>query len=344
VERITGQQKYITWAVIAATAIGLTVIAVRIIRSGSLRTLLRPVSLAGAVLREDSDPRKQTPLADVHVTAFDGSILAEGRSDSAGLFAMSIRQRVYTSRLITLKFEHPGYETFETTVKTPADRLYIIRMQPLVREPVQTGDNATTAAKITRIKDVRVRYLFKDQTTISVGTLAKQFESPNTGDVPCRNRRPCSPDGKWRAAQNSLSLDAEEGNQFQNIRVSCIAGPCPFTRVEPDDLSRPARKIKITVLNWSDTASFLVEADVTRTMATDKIRYSYPFIVGQSMDFSLPSASEGLSIEANVDGEAIVFPLGPDLILPWATCSVETPATSNKIYRCQLKSGYEFQQ
>jgi hypothetical protein len=311
---------------------------------GTLNKLLAPVSLAGVVLRQDDDPREQIPLPNVKVTAVDGLITADGKSDPTGLFNLTIRPGVYSGRLITLKFEHPDYAPVETTVTAPADKLYVIRMQPLVRESGKKSEDGKTTAKIVHIKDARVRYLFKGQTTMSVGTYAKQVEVPNIGNMPCPKDQPCSPDGKWKAAANSLSLDAEEGNEFQNVRISCIAGPCPFTKVESDDLSRPARKIKIRVLNWSDTTDFLVEADVSRTMPANIIRYSYPFIVGQAMNFALPPGSEGPSIEANVDGQAIVFPLGPNLLLSWATCSVEIPAGGNKIYRCQLKPGYQLEQ
>src|SRR5206468_1897335 len=111
-----------------------------------------------------------------------------------------------------------------------------------------------------------------------------------------------------------------------------------------DDLSRPARTLKISVLNWSDPASFLVEAEVTRTMVTDMIRHSYPFLTGQTMSFALPAGAEGPSVEAELNGESIVFPLGPRLILSWAACSVEIAADRNQIYRCELKPGYGFPQ
>jgi hypothetical protein len=67
-------------------------------------------------------------------------------------------------------------------------------------------------------------------------------------------------------------------------------------------------------------------------------------MVGQTMNFALPPGSEGPSIEADLDGQYIVFPMGPDLILSWATCTMEVSKDGNKIYRCQLKPGYQFQE
>jgi hypothetical protein len=61
------------------------------------------------------------------------------------------------------------------------------------------------------------------------------------------------------------------------------------------------------------------------------------------MNFTLPAGSEGPSIEADLGGMEIVFPLGPALKLSWATCSA-TPAPDHTTqFRCQLKDGYEFQ-
>jgi ABC-type transport system substrate-binding protein len=108
-------------------------------------------------------------------------------------------------------------------------------------------------------------------------------------------------------------------------------------------LSVESRKKTISILNWSDTTSFVVEAEVIRVVITDSVRHSFPFIVGPSMTFALPIAAEGPSVEADENGQGIVYPLGPNLILSWATCSVEV-SDHNKIFRCTLKPGYEFPQ
>jgi hypothetical protein len=341
---MTRKGKSVTWIAIVVIAIGLAAIAVRVGGNGSLRHMLAPISLAGAVLRQDKDPRKQAPLSDADVTAVDGRVTVRGKSDSSGFFALTIHPQIYAGRQLALTFEHTGYKPLEITVPIPANRLCIVRMQALGAERGGKANSEKNPLKPIRIKDVRIRYVSKDRTTVSIGSLAKQFEVPNIGNVPCERHEACSPDGKWKAATNLVSLDAEDGNEFEDMRVSCIAGPCPFTRVEAGDLSRPARKIRIRLVNWSDTADFLVEADVSRTIFGDIIHHSYPFIVGQTMSFALPPGSEGLSIEADLDGQAIVFPLGPDLILTWATCGVETRTGGNKTYRCQLKPGYEFGQ
>jgi hypothetical protein len=147
---------------------------------------------------------------------------------------------------------------------------------------------------------------------------------------------------KWKAAIGSATLDAGPGKEFRNARLSCIAGPCPFTSIESDDFSKGGRTISASVRNWSDTTTFLLEADVFRSQVTDTIRQAYPVIIDQAMNFTLPASAEGPSIEAKIDGSAIVFPLGPTPVLSWANCSVRTTQDQARLYWCALKPGYRF--
>ena len=57
------------------------------------------------------------------------------------------------------------------------------------------------------------------------------------------------------------------------------------------------------------------------------------------MNFTLPATAQGPSIEAEVNGVAIVYPLGPSLKLSWANCSMELVPIGTKLYRCELKPG-----
>ena len=90
-----------------------------------------------------------------------------------------------------------------------------------------------------------------------------------------------------------MSLDAGEGQEFQNVRVSCIAGPCPFTKIESDGFSSGGRRIGVSVRAWSDTVTFLVEAEVVHTMLSDAIRQAYPSIFGRGHVFHLASHGPG---------------------------------------------------
>ena len=123
---------------------------------------------------------------------------------------------------------------------------------------------------------------------------------------------------------------------------TCIAGPCPFARIDSDGFSRPGRNISVSVRNWSDTTTFLFQAEVYRSVTTNLIRVSYPVIFGDALNFTLPPAAEGVSIQAELNGETIIFPLGPALILSWADCNARTNPDQTRVYRCELKPGYKW--
>lgn len=323
---------------IASVGVG---VAIRVAKKGVPR-INPPITLEGSVLKQDPDPSKRTPLPGVSVTASRGETEVVRQTDPTGYFNLAFSGGIESRADLALTFVKDGYKTIEMTPDHPGNQLYVIQMEPATPPVPPKTEHVQAPAKLTTIKDIRVRYSFKDESTISVGAIAKEFMAPNKGNIPCRNLQPCSPDGKWKATLTILPLDADPGNEFRNVRVSCIAGPCHFVKLDPPAIAN-ATKLKISVLNWSDTSAFLVEADVVRTMVTNIVRQSYPFTLGNTMNFALPPTSEGVSIEANVDGKLIIFPLGPTLNLSWADCNVDTSTGGDKTYRCQLKSEYQFQ-
>jgi hypothetical protein len=177
---------------------------------------------------------------------------------------------------------------------------------------------------------------------MNVGSAVKTFDVVNQGNIPCNGQRPCSPDGKWKAAIGSVSLDAGEHNEFRNARASCIAGPCPFSRIESDNFADHSRTLKVSVRNWSDTVTFLVEAEVFHPMISDLVRESYPVIFSPALNFTLPVSAQGVSIKAEMNGAPILYPLGPALYLSWADCNARTNPDQTRVYRCELKPGYRF--
>lgn len=294
----------------------------------------RPVILRGAVIAQDADPRKQLPIGGVQVSADE--LTASSKSDSSGFFALTLPKAIRRGRPILLHFRHPQYRSLDVNDYV-GNQLYIVHLVSLDNKP------ATANQPQVRLSNVRVRYTEKTQTELNVGSAVKTFEVPNTGNVPCRNQHPCSPDGKWKAALGSATLDAGVGNEFRAPRASCIAGPCPFTRVESNHMSKAGQILTLTVRDWSDTATFLLEAEVFRPMVTQREHWSYPAIFGEGMSFTLPSSAESVSMEADVDGQTVIFPLGPSLQLSWATCDASTNPDEGRIYRCTLKPGYRFQ-
>ncbi len=331
---MTGGRKFVIGAGLAIFA---TIVAGVVITS---RQPPGSTFLIGSVLEGGTDPRRQTPLADADVVATVGDTSegahAETKSDASGLFRLTLFPAVKPDDAVTLKVGHTGYQPWEITAPLK-DQIYIARLTPLHAEPTA----AVEAAEMT-VTDLRVRYSVKSSVTMNVGSFAQTFEMRGSGGVPCNGQAPCSPDGQWKAVSASVSYDAGDGNEFREVRVSCIAGPCPFTSIQHENFLNPGRTVKISTLDWSDTTTFLVEAEVTRTQVNDAIRYSIPVVFGHGMDFTLPGTAEGPSIEAELNGSEIVFPLGPDLFLSWAVCTLKTDKDGSKLYRCELKPGYRF--
>jgi hypothetical protein len=305
---------------------------------GAILTLVlwysrQPVVLRGAVLQEDLDPNKQLPLADVQITATNRLGSVNSKSNPSGFFRLTLPKGLRRRQPVLLQFRRSGYQPLDLD-DFIGDKLYIARMVPVHED--------TNAESGSVVSNARIRYSVKTTTEANIGNAVKTFQVANVGNKPC-DQPPCSPGtGKWKAAIGSLSLDAGEGNEFRNPRVSCIAGPCPFTRIELAALSQDRRYFNVSVRNWSDTTTFLLEAEVLHRMTSDMVRESYPVIFGRALNFSLPAEAEGPSIEAEIDREAIVFPLGPDLFLRWADCHSEVDKGQSRTYRCELKPGYRF--
>jgi len=302
------------------------------------RELRGPATITGAVTVMDADPRKQLPIADVQITALNNLAFAPTKSDSAGYFRLTLRKTVLRRQVVKLEFRHPKYQPLDMD-GVPNGQLYLARLVPLQKAATDTSNRAAIV-----VSNIRVRYSIKALRTMNVGSAVKTFEVENVANVPCKGQPPCSPDGKWKAAVGSTELDAGVGNEFQNARVSCIAGPCPFTRIESERFSRSTQKITAVARNWSDTTTFLVEAEVVHVMQSQIDHQSYPVVFGPAFNFTLPANAEGVTLEADIAGETIIFPLGPDLFLSWASCTLGVNRDQTNIYRCQLKAGYRFPQ
>jgi hypothetical protein len=334
-------RKKVVWTIIAVAAAVILGLLLRAHRVRSISVRLS-VPIEGAVIQRDADTNKELPIANVVITATDGVKTATTRSEASGYFKLVLQRGVLSGNPVFVSFRHPSYEPLDLNVQTerlnPQDELYIAAMVPIAKNP------AASARPQTEVSHIRVRYTINSRTETNVGSAVRTFQVVNKGNVPCDHQSPCSPDGKWKAASTSVSLDAGADNAFDNIRASCIAGPCPFTRIDSSGFVRGGRNIRVSALNWSDTATFLMEAEVYHTAINSNVRQLYPVIFGRTLNFTLPPTEEGVSLEAEIGGSPMVFPLGPDLYLSWATCTVRTSAEKEKtaVYRCELKPGYRF--
>jgi hypothetical protein len=300
------------------------------------RLIQRPVVLQGAITVQDHDVRKERPIAGVEVTVIDKFGTETARSDSNGYFSLPVHTGIRRGYPIKMEFRHSDYHPLDLG-EFVGDQLYVVHMLP--RLTATPNDDRPSR----KVGNVTVRYSVKTVREVNIGSRVETFQVENRGNVPCKNQHPCSPDGKWKAALGSTSLDAGDGNEFQDARVSCIAGPCAFTRIESDRSSRAGQVISVTARNWSDTTTFLLEAEVLHPMPTEIAHEFYPVIFGRELSFTLPAAVEGVTIEADVDSQRVFFPLGPALLLSWANCSADVNPDQTKVYRCGLKPGYRFE-
>ena len=322
-----------TFLIGASAALGVLVI--------SLLTHLvnqHPIYIRGAVVASAPDPTKELPVADVEVTVIGGPPATAIRTDASGAFniPISLPRRMRLGLRVSLNFRHPDYEPLDLPGVT-GDQLYIAHLTPLPRVALTPVHGPEV-----KIANVVAKYSMNTTTVVNIGSAVKSFQVVNAGNVPCKGRPPCSPDGKWKAAIGTAVLDAGHGNEFRNARASCIAGPCPFTKIEDNNFARDSRSLRASALNWSDTATFLLEAEVYKPVVSDILRQSYPVTFERALTFTLPAGAEGVSIEAELNGSMIVFPLGPTLFLTWANCQFLVNKDQTKVYRCELKPGYRF--
>ena len=327
--QISTRIKIVVWISVLAVLFGLL---------GKMRLTQqrkKSTTLTGAVISKNADTKKELPIPDAEITGASGLSIGNCKSDASGFFQLTLQPGVQDGSPVSLHFRHHEYVPLDID-DSIKDKLYVARMLPVPRKEPQAAHPDVTVANLS------ARYSMKAVTAVNIGSAVRTFQAINVGNVPCGGQHPCSPDGKWRATIASASLDAGEGNEFRNARASCIAGPCSFTKIESDGFSRGGRIINVAARNWSDTATFLVEAEVFHSMVSDIVRKSYPVIFGRVLNFTLPAAAEGVTIQAEINGEPIVFPLGPSLHLSWADCNARVNKDQTKVFRCELKEGYQF--
>lgn len=297
-----------------------------------IREHRKPIVLKGAIVRFSDNPMGQSPIAEVLVSASDDLAPAAVQSDFLGGFSLTLHPWVKRGEPITLHFSHPDYQPLDLT-GTVGDGLFVAQLKPTPLKEVSEEENHPAVT----ISNVVVRYATETSNAANIGSGVKIFQVMNTGNVPCDGARVCSPDGKWKAATAEASLDAGAGNEFRDARVSCIAGPCPFTKIDSDDFSAGGRNISVSIRDWSDSTTFVLQAEVFHVQVYDLVRQYYPTIIGRTVNFSLPPGASGLTVQAEVDGTDIDFPIGPRPILSWADCRVSTGRDHVSAYRCDLK-------
>src|ERR1700730_10179288 len=98
------QGRLLLWTIVAGVgcllAIFLTFSLFRYHRKG-------PIVLIGAVIKQDEDPNKQSPIMDVDVSEANGLAASDAKSNFTGYFAIPLESGVGRNRSVTLRFLHP---------------------------------------------------------------------------------------------------------------------------------------------------------------------------------------------------------------------------------------------
>src|SRR5579863_2359070 len=73
----------------------------------------RTITIQGAVIRRDADPRRQLPISSVAVTASDGLLSLATESDASGYFKLDFKENFWPGQTLQLSFRDPQYKPFE---------------------------------------------------------------------------------------------------------------------------------------------------------------------------------------------------------------------------------------
>ena len=138
-----------------------------------------------------------------------------------------------------------------------------------------------------------------------------------------------------------LKLSAEE--VAQGIKERERGETIAYGVLDPSAFAQGGRIVTASAVDWSDTATFLLQAEVFHTSIVSEERISYPVVFGRGFNFTVPPTAEGVSLVAEVGGVEIVFPLASDLYMSWAACDARKGSNaSNSVYQCELKPDYRF--
>src|ERR1700751_882613 len=93
----------------------------------------KPISLRGAVLMDNSDPRKQQPIAGDTIIA--GHLASsEAKSNSTGFFSLKLRKPVRKGHPVVLSFRASQYKPLDVT-DIVANKIYVVHLVPLSSTP-----------------------------------------------------------------------------------------------------------------------------------------------------------------------------------------------------------------
>ena len=225
-------------------------------------------SLEGAVIHSAKDTHKQEPVADATITVSHGLVSTTTRSDASGYFRITFPQVIWPGEILSITITHPNYHplSFEWHIvfRSSLRRLMISELKPMATPPAPVSGKPPTV-----ISDIRIRYTVAAPSEINIGSAVRTFQVVNQGNVPCNHQGPCSPNGAWKAATTPSPWMPAWATNIAMFAPRASPGPCPFTRIRT---RAQGRTIVATAEDWSDTATFLLEAEVFHTSIDSSVR------------------------------------------------------------------------
>ena len=137
----------------------------------------QPVTLRGAVLRQDKDPNKQLPIADVQITATNALGTGSSKSDSSGFFSLTLPKGLRRRQPVLLQFRRKDYQPLDWD-DFISDKIYVAPMIPINQDT--TGESRSQSA----VSNTRIRYSVKATAEANIGSAVKTFQVVNTGNMP----------------------------------------------------------------------------------------------------------------------------------------------------------------
>ena len=126
-----------TWTIVSVGILALILTIVILHRR-------QPVTLRGAVLRQDKDPNKQLPIADVQITAVNALGSGTSKSDSSGFFSLTLPKGLRRRQEVVLQFRRKDYQPLQWD-DFISDRIYVARMVPVI--PEKSGESDPVPAR-----------------------------------------------------------------------------------------------------------------------------------------------------------------------------------------------------
>ncbi len=125
---------------------------------------------------------------------------------------------------------------------------------------------------------------------------------------------------------------------FAMSALRALRDRAPLPRSMQAAFIQGGRTINVTALDWSSTATFLLEAEVFHSAINSSMRESYPVVYGRTLNFTLPPTQEGVSIEAELDGHCNGLSTGTGTLSKLGNLQCTNECGSRKIDRVPMRT------